>query len=96
MAIIGTFTQRDAQFIGTVRTLILNEEITLIPIEKNSEAAPDYRAVAGQIEIGAAWRKTSKQQNDYLLVKLDDPSFDAPLVARVVKMAEGWRLLWSR
>ena len=48
MAIIGTFTQRDAQFIGTVRTLILNEEITLIPIEKNSEAAPDYRAGAGR------------------------------------------------
>ena len=68
MAIIGTFTQRDAQFIGTVRTLILNEEITLIPIEKNSEAAPANRAVAGQIE----------------------------LAARLVKMAEGWRLLWSR
>lgn len=96
MAIIGTFTTRDDQFQGTVRTLTLNAEIALIPTDKPSDAAPDYRAVAGQAEIGAAWRKTSKNDNEYLLVKLDDPSFKEPLVARLVSMAEGWRLLWSR
>lgn len=96
MAIIGTFNHRDDQFQGTVRTLTLNAEIALIPATKSSDAAPDYRAVAGQADIGAAWRKTSKNDNEYLLVKLDDPSFKEPLVARLVSMTEGWRLLWSR
>jgi uncharacterized protein (DUF736 family) len=96
MAIIGIFTKRDDQFQGTLRTLTLNAELSLLPADKSSDSAPDYRAMAGQAEIGAAWRKTSQQGNDYLLVKLDDPSFDKAVVARLVAMDDSWRLLWSR
>jgi len=33
---------------------------------------------------------------DYLLVKLDDPSFPAPIYANLVDAEEGYSLVWSR
>ena len=96
MAIIGTFTRKDDQFIGTVRTLTLDTKITLLPQAKRSANAPDFRAMAETVEIGAAWTKTSQGGNPYYLVKLDDPSFDKAVTARLVDTQEGWRLLWSR
>ena len=39
---------------------------------------------AGKAELGAAWKKTSKDKNDYLSVKLDDPSFPAAINAAAV------------
>ena len=96
MAIIGTFTPRGDQFHGTVRTLTLDAELAFLPTDKASDNAPDYRAMANNAEIGAAWRKRSQSGNDYLMVKLDDPSFDKPVLARLVDTKDGWRLLWSR
>lgn len=96
MAIIGIFNARGDQFQGTVRTLTLDAEVAFVPTDKASDSAPEFRAMAGNAEIGAAWRKRSQSGNDYLLVKLDDPSFDKPVVARLVDTKDGWRLLWSR
>ena len=51
----------------------------LVPAEPSqSEKAPDLRVLSGDVEIGAAWKRTSKDQNVYHAVKLDDPSFTAP------------------
>ena len=50
-------------------------------------------------EFGAAWKKKSQEQNrDYLSVKLDDPSFAAPIYATLVEVEgeEGHSLIWSR
>ena len=50
------------------------------------------------IEIGAAWAKRSNEGRTYLSVKLDDPSFPAPIYASLVK-GEGddsFNLIWSR
>jgi hypothetical protein len=38
--------------------------------------------LAGNIEIGAAWKRTSKENTVYHSVKLDDPSFPAPIFAQ--------------
>ena len=38
------------------------------------ERGPDFRIVAGNVEFGAAWKKTSNEGRDHLSVKLDDPS----------------------
>ncbi len=62
------------------------------------DKAPDYRVFAGQIEIGAGWKKTSGTGREYLSVKLDDPSLPAPIYASLVE-AEGegeFTLIWSR
>ena len=50
-------------------------------------------------EFGAAWKKTARETDrEYLSVKLDDPSFPAPIYASLVK-GEGddaYTLIWSR
>ncbi len=50
------------------------------------------------MEIGAGWTKTSQGGRDYLALKLDDPSFAAPMFANLVEAedSESYRLLWSR
>jgi len=98
MAQIGTF-KRDAsgEIAGMIRTLTLNAKAVFRPADKDNEKAPDYRIFSGAIEIGAAWKKTSREDREYLSVKLDDPSFPAPVYASLVQ-SEGdeHRLLWSR
>jgi uncharacterized protein (DUF736 family) len=98
MATIGTFTKSGDRYQGAVRTLTLNVEAQIAPAEKENDKAPDYRVFAGQIEFGAAWKKTSSAGQDYLSVKLDDPSLPAPIYASLVE-AEGeneFTLIWSR
>ena len=98
MANIGTFTAQNGSYTGTVRTLTLNVKVRLVPSDKASENAPDYRVVAGNgREIGAAWKKLSKAERPYLSVTLDDPSFPATLYARLVEGEDGaHNLIWSR
>jgi uncharacterized protein (DUF736 family) len=49
-------------------------------------------------EIGAAWSKRSEEGRDYLSLKLDDPSFTAPIYANLFgeEQGEDYSLIWSR
>jgi uncharacterized protein (DUF736 family) len=101
MATIGTFTRSAGtnSFTGAVRTLSINAKITIKAAEKGSDKAPDYRIFAGTaVELGAAWKKTSGEGREYLSVKLDDPSFPAPIYATLVEAEEAgtYSLIWSR
>jgi uncharacterized protein (DUF736 family) len=98
MAQIGTFTRgEDGTFSGTIRTLSLNIRARFLPAEPSqNEKAPDLRVLAGNIEIGAAWKRTSKEGTVYHSVKLDDPSFPAPIFANLVEVDGGYALVWSR
>ncbi len=98
MAQIGTFTRNaDGSFAGVIKTLSLNIKARLVPAEKDSEKSPDLRVLAGPIEIGAGWKKTAKETNrEYPSVKLDDPSFPAPIYASLVEVEDGHALIWSR
>ena len=100
MATIGTFTASDNGFVGSIKTLTLNIKAKLIATEKENEKAPDFRIFAATtVEFGAAWKKTAREtEREYLSVKLDDPSFPAPIYASLVK-GEGdasFTLIWSR
>uniref|UniRef100_UPI001330E69B DUF736 domain-containing protein n=1 Tax=Raoultella terrigena TaxID=577 RepID=UPI001330E69B len=69
-------------------------------IENPSDKGPHFRifAAAG-VELGAAWQKHSEQSGrGYLSVKLDDPSFPAPIYATLVEVEgeESLQLIWSR
>lgn len=83
MAIIGTFTKTDDGYVGTIRTMTINVKAKFLQnTEKANDKAPDYRVFAGGAELGAAWREKGKNgEIDYLAVKLDDPSFAAPIRA---------------
>ena len=98
MATIGTFTKDDAgNYNGAIKTLTLNvKSATFRQVEKDNDKGPDFRIFAGQTEFGAAWKKTSRENRDYLSVKLDDPSFPAPIYASLVDADEGYSLIWSR
>lgn len=97
MAKIGTFTKHDdGSFTGAVNTLTIQADIEFIPVERQSEASPDYRARADGFELGAAWKKRSKQGIAYLSVKIDDPSLAAPLYCRMLKGDGGYSLHWNR
>jgi uncharacterized protein (DUF736 family) len=98
MAQIGTFTRgEDGTLSGTIRTLSLNVKARLIPAEPSQNGkAPDLRVLAGNVEIGAAWKRTSKENTVYHSVKLDDPSFPAPIFANLVEVDGGCALVWSR
>ena len=101
MATIGSFTKGDnGEFTGIVRTLTVNAKARIAPDAKARDSAPDYRVFGpGNAEIGAAWKKTSREGRAYVSVKLDDPSFPAPIYASLVEVegTEGTHaLIWSR
>lgn len=97
MTIIGTFTKHDDSYVGNVHTLTFNVKVKILPVAKEAEKAPDYRVVAGELEIGAAWKRQTSGQKDYLSVKLDDPTFAAPVNARLIDGDGGNAILhWTR
>jgi uncharacterized protein (DUF736 family) len=98
MATIGAFTQTDDGYRGAVRTPVLNVKVRFVPADKDSDKAPDFRIFSATTEFGAAWKRTSQAGRDYLSVKLDDPTFPAPIHANLVEgEAEGEHILvWSR
>jgi len=98
MATIGAFhKQADGSYSGAIKTLTLNvKQAQFRAADKDNEKAPDFRIFSGQTEFGAAWMKTSKEDRASLSVKLDDPSFHAPIYASLVDADEGYSLIWSR
>ena len=68
------------------------------PCDRDNEKAPDYRVTANGVEFGAGWSKTARETGaEYLWLKLDDPSFTAPVYASLVQGDKGeHKLIWSR
>ena len=98
MANIGTFKKSGDDFQGEIVTLSLQSRGVRIVPETNrmSDNAPSHRVFVGRAEIGAAWSKRPSEGRDYLSVKLDDPSFTAPIYANLVEDGEAFTLIWSR
>ena len=89
MATIGSFKKSEnGDYAGAVKTLTLNVKARITPAEKTNDKATDFRIFAGrgEVEFGAAWRKTSNEGREYLSVKLDDPSFPSPIYASLVEV----------
>ncbi|WP_316215094.1 DUF736 domain-containing protein [Bradyrhizobium sp. SZCCHNR2035] len=99
MASIGSFKKVGDDFQGEIITLSLKAKgVRIVPeANRSSENAPSHRVYAGRVEIGAAWARRSEEGRDYLSLKLDDPSFNAPIYANLFDdEGEGYTLLWSR
>ena len=100
MAIIGAFTKSDGVFIGTIKTMTLDlASVQILPGVPATDKSPDYRVLAGTTELGMAWKRTaSRSRREYLSVKLDDPSFPAPIHALLLEVenGDGFTLVWSR
>ena len=99
MANIGSFKRVGNDFQGEINTLNLAKSVRIVAeANRASENAPSHRVYVGRAEIGAAWSKRSEEGRDYLSLKLDDPSFTAPIYANLFddEGGEGYTLLWSR
>ena len=107
MAQIGTFRRTEAGISARIRTLALDAELVLIPVDRSdAENAPDYRLYLGDDdgaevgpEVGAGWKRTGEKAGDYISLQLDDPSFRQPIRANLFQADdEGMEfdLLWSR
>ena len=100
MANIGSFKKVGNDFQGEIITLSLQAKGVRIVAESSpsNDKAPSHRIFVGRAEIGAAWSKRSEEGRDYLSLKLDDPSFTAPIYANLFddEEGEGYSLIWSR
>ncbi len=101
MANIGSFKKSgNGEFQGEIVTLSVQARGVRIVPETNraSDNAPSHRVFVARVEIGAAWSKRSNEGRDYLSVKLDDPSFNAPIYANLFNDEDGetFSLIWSR
>ena len=101
MATIGTFKKTgNNEYTGEIVTLSLQTKNVRIVSEARAtgENAPSHRVFVGRAEIGAAWSKRSNEGRAYLGLKLDDPSFNAPIYANLFddEEGEGFSLIWSR
>jgi uncharacterized protein (DUF736 family) len=103
MATIGTFKKSANEYVGEIVTLSVQaKNVRIIPEEdRANDNAPSHRVFVGRAEIGAAWSKRSNEGRDYLSLKLDDPSFTAPIYANlfddtVIEGEDSYSLIWSR
>jgi uncharacterized protein (DUF736 family) len=101
MANIGTFKKSgDNSYTGEIVTMSLQKKNVTIVAEAASENenAPSHRVFFSRAEVGAAWQKSTKEGRDYLSIKLDDPSFTAPIFASLFADEDGktFNLIWSR
>jgi uncharacterized protein (DUF736 family) len=100
MPVIGTFSAVKDGYAGTIRTLLVNSKVRIVANDrKETEGAPDFRIMAGVVEIGAAWRKTKQGTDEtYLRVKLDDPAWPQPVWGALIESTDDGvvRLIWRR
>ncbi len=69
MSLIGQFTRDDGGFIGHLETLLLHQDIIIIPAEpSDAENAPDFRVHIfdgmnnePRAELGAGWKRTRRE-----------------------------------
>ena len=75
---LGTFTKLDdGIFTGTLKTLNVTAALTIVPVDKMSDNAPDHRVYAGQrYEVGAGWSQVAKSSGEtYVNLKIGAPEF---------------------
>jgi uncharacterized protein (DUF736 family) len=103
--IIGTFTEEGDGYTGSIRCLGLRlENVTFGVVLPKRGDGPDFMVFSqhheddGKLEIGVAWKRVSEEKGKaYLSVKLDAPTFPAPINCALTRQQDGSHaLLWNR
>lgn len=77
MPAIGHVSRDGQGFKGQLKTLSIRTEIEIQPNErKTGDTQPDYRVMAGGVEVGAGWlRRGESSGKDYVSLSLAAPEF---------------------
>nr|WP_255643144.1 DUF736 domain-containing protein [Acidocella sp. KAb 2-4] len=78
---------------------VQTKNVRIVPeANRTSDNAPSHRIYVSKADLGAGWSKRSAEGRDYISVKLDDPSFSAPIYANLFgdEGSDGYTLIWSR
>ncbi|MDR6293818.1 uncharacterized protein (DUF736 family) [Inquilinus ginsengisoli] len=100
---IGSFSRtEDGIFEGKVATLTVQIDVKFIPnpdVEDADSKLPDLLAFSNGAEIGAGWAKQEGGKPVFYTIRLDDPSWAAPLNAALFQnkfRSTRFDLVWSR
>ena len=52
--------QSDGSFKGSIKTLSVNADIQIVPNRGKAGEQPDYRVLAGSVELGGGWVRTGE------------------------------------
>src|SRR4051812_31891373 len=84
MATIGIVTKTATGFRGTLQTLMMKAQISIVPNEKDRDGQPDYRVIAkGGFELGAGWVRRNREDEEYISLSLAAPEFGGRLYANL-------------
>ena len=100
---IGQFTRIRGLFTGTIRTLMFDRHIVLVPTNNpDVHGQPHYTVHikdADGPEVGVAWKRSGERAGDYVSLALDDPTLPAPIRANLFQRdtdKKEWVLIWKR
>ena len=89
---LGTFNRQDnGTFTGTLKTLNATAALSIVPVDKMSDNAPDHRVYAGpRYVVGAGWSQVAKSSGEtYVNLKIAAPEFGPNWVrCRLVKLEQ--------
>lgn len=77
MPAIGYVTREGNAYKGELKTLSIRTEVTIVPnARKSTDVQPDFRVLAGGVEVGAGWlRRSETSGKDYVSLSLAAPEF---------------------
>jgi len=78
MTAIGYLTKKDDNtYTGVLRTLSIDTKIRMVPNrDKSSDRHPDFQILGpNNQQVGAGWKKISKEDKEYIRVSLESPEF---------------------
>ncbi|MCM8732436.1 DUF736 domain-containing protein [Hephaestia sp. GCM10023244] len=77
MPAIGHVSRDGNGFKGQLNTLSIRADIAILPTtRKTNDRQPDYRVMAGGVEVGAGWNRVGESSgNDYVSLSLAAPEF---------------------
>src|SRR5258708_989207 len=95
---IAHFKKDGDHYNGVIRTLSIEAEIRLERLRRKNDAQPEYRILLGDEDIGAIWRKKSKDgTKEYLQAQYDDPCFPNTVYAFFQQFDDGNAVFnWDR
>lgn len=66
--------QSDGSFKGSIRTLSVSAEVTIVPNRGKTGEQPDYRVLSGGVELGGGWIRTGEvSQREYVRLAMSAP-----------------------